>query len=126
MGRARADIPGGGAHQLYRAEQRFLGLPCQTRAFVCHDDPPAGRAAQWQTTVAGQRGSMVPVRRGISEAPFEAMRQARDAALELPTPILRAIQVSLRADQPPPPDANRASHLRVPLNMPGAKPPGIA
>jgi len=45
------------------------------------------------------------------------MRKARDATLEVPTLILPAIQVNVRAGQLPPPDDNGVSYLRIPLNV---------
>ena len=60
VGTARADFPGGDAHTLYRSMRRLLELPPQTRMFVCHDYPPEGREAQWETTVAEQRAQQHP------------------------------------------------------------------
>jgi len=116
VGSARADFPGGDAATLYRSMRRILELPPETRLFVCHDYPPPGRAARWETTVAEQRANNIHVRDGISEAQFVAMRTARDATLEVPTLILPSIQVNVRAGQLPPPDDNGVSYLRIPLN----------
>ncbi|MBA4109760.1 MAG: MBL fold metallo-hydrolase [Leptothrix sp. (in: Bacteria)] len=116
VGSARADFPGGNAHTLYRSMRRLLELPPATQVFVCHDYPPNGRAPQWQTTVAEQRAHNIHVRDGISEAEFVAMRQARDATLEMPTLILPSIQVNVRGGQFPPADDNGITYLRIPLN----------
>jgi glyoxylase-like metal-dependent hydrolase (beta-lactamase superfamily II) len=121
VGSARADFPGGDAHTLYRSMRRILDLPGRTRIFVCHDYPPAGRSAQWETTVAEQRGSNIHVRDGITEEQFVALRRARDATLEVPTLILPSIQVNVRAGQLPPPDDNGVSYLRIPLNALGTQ-----
>lgn len=43
VGTARTDFPGGDAATLYRSIRRILELPGQTRIWVCHDYPPAGR-----------------------------------------------------------------------------------
>jgi glyoxylase-like metal-dependent hydrolase (beta-lactamase superfamily II) len=120
VGSARADFPGGDARVLYRSMRRLLALPPQTRIFVCHDYPPQGREARWETTVAEQRASNIHVRDGISEVEFVAMRKARDATLEVPTLILPSIQVNVRAGQLPPPDENGVSYLRIPLNALGS------
>jgi len=120
VGSARADFPGGDAHQLYRSMQRILSLPADTIVYVCHDYPPAGREAQWQTTVAEQRAHNIHARDGISEAEFVALRQARDATLEVPTLILPSIQVNVRAGQLPPAEDNGIAYLRIPLNALGA------
>ena len=116
VGSARADFPGGNAHQLYRSMRRLLDLPPQTTMYVCHDYPPPGRTPQWQTTVAEQRARNIHVRDGIGEDQFVAMRQARDATLEVPTLILPAIQVNVRAGQLPPADDNGVAYLRIPIN----------
>jgi len=120
VGSARADFPGGDAHQLYRSMQRILSLPADTVVYVCHDYPPPGREAQWQTTVAEQRAHNIHARDGIGEAEFVALRQARDASLEVPTLILPSIQVNVRAGQLPPADDNGIAYLRIPLNALGA------
>jgi glyoxylase-like metal-dependent hydrolase (beta-lactamase superfamily II) len=116
IGSARADFPGGEAHQLYRSMHRLLALPPETTMYVCHDYPPASRPARWQTTVAEQKALNIHVRDGITEDEFVAMRQARDATLEVPTLILPSIQVNVRAGQLPPAEENGVSYLRIPLN----------
>ncbi len=117
VGTARADFPGGDAHTLYRSMRRLLALPPVTRVFVCHDYPPQGREARWETTIAAQKASNIHVRDGISEEEFVAMRNARDATLEVPTLILPSIQVNVRAGQLPPADENGIAYLRIPLNV---------
>jgi glyoxylase-like metal-dependent hydrolase (beta-lactamase superfamily II) len=119
VGSARADFPGGDAATLYRSMRRILDLPPATRLFVCHDYPPPGRGAAWETTVAAQRANNIHVHDGVSEAEFVAMRTARDATLEVPTLILPSIQVNVRAGQLPPPDDNGVSYLRIPINALG-------
>lgn len=119
LGSARADFPGGDARVLYRSMRRLLELPPATRMFVCHDYPPPGREAKWETTVAEQRAHNIHVRDGIGEDEFVAMRQARDATLEVPTLILPSLQVNVRAGQLPPADDNGVAYLRIPLNALG-------
>ena len=116
VGSARADFPGGDAHQLYGSMRRLLALPPDTTMYVCHDYPPATREARWKTTVAEQKAHNIHVRDGIGEDEFVVMRQARDATLEVPTLILPSIQVNVRAGQLPPADKNGVSYLRIPLN----------
>lgn len=117
VGSARADFPGGNAHILYQSMRRILALPPQTRLFVCHDYPPDGRDARWETTVAEQRASNIHVHDGIDEDEFVAMRTARDATLEVPTLILPSVQVNVRGGQLPPPEADGVSYLKIPLNV---------
>ncbi|EJL88483.1 Zn-dependent hydrolase, glyoxylase [Polaromonas sp. CF318] len=122
VGTARADFPGGDAHQLYRSIRRLLALPRETAMFVCHDYPPETRQPAWETTVGEQRDKNVHVHDGVTEEAFVAMRTARDATLDVPTLILPSLQVNVRAGQLPPPDDNGVSYLRIPLNaLPGAK-----
>jgi len=116
VGTARADFPGGDAHQLYRSIQRILQLSEETVVYVCHDYPPESREPQWQTTVAAQRANNIHVKDGIGEDAFVAMRTARDATLEMPTLMLPAIQVNVRAGDMPPADDNGIAYLRIPLN----------
>ncbi|MBL0419026.1 MBL fold metallo-hydrolase [Ramlibacter sp. AW1] len=116
VGTARADFPGGDAHTLYRSIRRLLELPPGTRMFVCHDYPPAGREPVWETTVGEQRRSNIHVHEGVTEEAFVAMRNARDATLDVPMLILPSIQVNVRAGHLPPPDDNGVSYLRIPIN----------
>jgi glyoxylase-like metal-dependent hydrolase (beta-lactamase superfamily II) len=121
VGTARADFPGGNAHTLFRSASRILALAPQTRMFVCHDYPPPGRSAAWETTVAEQRAGNIHVRDGVSEAEFVKLREARDATLEVPTLILPSIQVNIRAGQLPPAEDDGVSYLKIPLNVLGRK-----
>ena len=116
VGTARCDFPGGDAHQLYQSIQRLLGLPADTRLYMCHDYPPAGREAAWQTTVAEQRRANIHVHDGVAEDDFVAMRTRRDATLSMPTLILPAIQVNIRAGHLPPPEDNGVRYLKIPLD----------
>jgi hypothetical protein len=56
------------------------------------------------------------VRNGISEEEFVAMRHARDATLGMPTLILPAVQVNMRAGQLPEPESNGTRYIKIPLN----------
>jgi glyoxylase-like metal-dependent hydrolase (beta-lactamase superfamily II) len=116
VGSARADFPGGDARKLYRSAHRLLALPGETRLFMCHDYPPKGREPRWETTVAEQRAANIHLRDGVSEDEFVAMRTARDRTLEMPTLILPAIQVNIRAGELPLPEENGRSYLKIPLN----------
>jgi glyoxylase-like metal-dependent hydrolase (beta-lactamase superfamily II) len=116
VGTARADFPGGDARTLYRSIRRLLGLPSETRLFMCHDYPPAAREPKWQTTVAEQRASNIHVHDGVNEDEFVAMRTARDRTLAMPTLILPAVQVNIRAGEMPPPESDGRSYLKIPVN----------
>ncbi len=116
VGSARCDFPGGCASDLYRSVQRLLALPPETRLFMCHDYPPAGRAPKWEVTVAEQRAANIHIRDGISEAEFVDMRTKRDATLQMPVLILPAIQVNLSAGHLPEEEDNGVRYLKIPLN----------
>jgi glyoxylase-like metal-dependent hydrolase (beta-lactamase superfamily II) len=117
VGSARADFPGGDARLLYRSMRRILALSPRTRVFVCHDYPPQGRAVRYETTVAEQRAHNIHVHDGVSEDAFVAMRTARDATLDVPTLILPALQVNVRAGRLPPAESDGVSYLKIPLNV---------
>ena len=116
VGTARCDFPGGNAHTLYQSIRRLLALPAETRLFMCHDYPPAGREPAWQTTVPDQRAHNIHVHDGVGEDDFVAMRTRRDATLEMPVLILPSVQVNIRAGDLPPKDDNGVAYLRIPLN----------
>ncbi len=116
-GTARCDFPGGDARQLYRSIRKIFDLPPQTRLFMCHDYKAPGRDEyRWETTVAEERAKNVHVRDGISEDEFVAMRQKRDATLGMPRLILPSVQVNMRAGDLPPPEANGARYLKLPVD----------
>lgn len=116
VGTARCDFPGGDAHRLYRSIRKLFDLPGDTRLFMCHDYPPEGRGPRWETTVHAQRTSNVQAHAGVTEEQFAAMRQQHDATLGMPTLMLPAVQVNIRAGAFPPADANGIRYLKIPLN----------
>jgi len=117
-GTARCDFPGGDAHALYRSIHRLFALPDATRLFMCHDYKTPGRAEhRCETTVAEERAHNVHAHAGIDEETFVAMRNARDATLEMPQLILPAVQVNMRAGHLPPAEENAVQYLKIPLNV---------
>ena len=116
-GTARCDFPGGDAVKLFRSIQRLFELPESTRVFVCHDYAPGGRAVACETTIGEQKRANIHVREGTSESEFVAMRQARDATLPVPTLLLPAVQVNIRAGELPPPEDNGVRYLRIPVDQ---------
>ncbi len=116
VGSARCDFPGGSARDLYRSIRRLLALPEATRLYLCHDYPPAGREARHETTVGEERALNVHVRDGVDEDAFVALRTRRDATLSMPTLILPAIQVNIRAGTLPPAEANGRRYLKIPID----------
>ncbi|MCZ8368916.1 MAG: MBL fold metallo-hydrolase [Porphyrobacter sp.] len=116
-GSARADFPGGDARTLFRSLRRILALPPETRLFMCHDYLPAGRSGYvWETTVAAQRAGNIHAHDGVTEDEFVAMREARDATLDMPRLILPSVQVNMRAGHLPPQDDNGVTYLKIPVN----------
>jgi glyoxylase-like metal-dependent hydrolase (beta-lactamase superfamily II) len=115
-GTARCDFPGGDARTLYRSIQRMFALPGETRVFVCHDYAPGGRAYACETTIAAQKSGNIHVRDGIGEDDFVAVRSARDATLAMPTLLLPAVQVNIRAGQLPEPEDNGVRYLKLPVD----------
>jgi len=115
-GTARCDFPGGDARTLYRSINKVLGLPPETRLYMCHDYQPGGREVQFVTTVAEQRERNIHVRDGIGEEEFVTMRTARDAKLDMPTLLLPSVQVNMRAGELPEPESNGIRYIKIPLN----------
>ena len=116
VGTARCDFPGGNAHQLFNSIHKLLAFPASVKLYVCHDYPPQGRDSQCQTTVGEQRKSNIHVHDGIDEATFVEMRTRRDAGLGMPTLLLPAIQVNVRAGNLPPAEGNGVVYLKIPIN----------
>ena len=117
-GTARADFPGGDAHQLYRSIKRLQALPPETRLFMCHDYKAPGRDQYaWETTVKEQREKNVHVKDGVTEEEFVAMRCKRDATLAAPRLLLPSIQVNIRAGKFPPKEANGVRYLVIPVTF---------
>jgi len=117
VGTARADFPGGDAHQLYHSIQKLLSLPPATKLLMCHDYPPSDRPVAWESTVAQQRAHNIHIHTGVSEDDFVAMRNRRDATLEIPTLLLPSIQINIRAGELPPPEENGVTYLKFPVNL---------
>jgi len=114
-GTARCDFPGGDARLLYQSIWRLYALPADTRLFVCHDYGPGGREVRCQTSVGEQRAANIHVRDGVTEAEFVALRNGRDATLDVPRLLYPSIQVNVRAGAWPPPEGNGRRYLKIPL-----------
>lgn len=117
VGTARCDFPGGDARQLYAAMHKLLAFPAETQLYVCHDYPPESRKAKGLTTVEEQRAGNIHAHAGVDEAAFVAMRTKRDAGLGMPTLLLPAIQVNVRAGNMPPAEGNGVVYLKIPFNQ---------
>lgn len=116
FGTARADFPGGSAHQLWHSIQAILALPDDTRLFTGHDYMPDGREPQWESTVREQRQNNKHRLGESSEAEYVALRQQRDHELPMPKLILHALQVNVRGGRLPEPEDNGKRYLKIPLD----------
>ena len=117
FGTARCDFPGGDARTLYRSIQKIFALPDETRLFMCHDYKAPGRDAYaWESTVAEERASNIHVGGGVDEDSFVAMRERRDATLDMPNLILPSVQVNMRAGELPPAEDNGVHYLKIPFD----------
>ncbi|MDF1780013.1 MAG: MBL fold metallo-hydrolase [Alcanivoracaceae bacterium] len=117
VGTARCDFPGGDAATLYQSVKKLLALPNETRVFVCHDYPGDRREHKYETSVAAQREHNIHVHDGVGEQEFVAMREARDATLDMPRLILPSVQVNVRGGQMPPAEDNGTVYLKLPINV---------
>ena len=117
FGTARCDFPGGDAGLLYDSIQTLFELPDATRLYMCHDYPPDGRPLRYEVSVAEQKADNIHVKRGTTKADFVAMRERRDATLDLPKLLLPAIQVNIRAGNLPAEEDNRVAYLKIPLDL---------
>lgn len=116
-GTARCDFPGGSAEQLFDSIQRIYALPETTRLFMCHDYQPGGREMRFVTTVAEEKRSNVQLSQRTTKEEYSRFRKNRDAELEMPTLILSAVQINIRAGELPEPDVNGTTYLKIPLNL---------
>jgi len=116
-GTARCDFPGGDAHLLWQSSRRLFELPDDTRLFMCHDYAPGGREIRNETTVGEQRRSNIHVGADRTEQEFVRLRTERDARLGMPSLILPAVQVNIRAGEAPPAEHNGVSYLKIPLDQ---------
>jgi len=115
VGTARADFPGGDARTLFQSISRVLSLPDETRLFMCHDYPDS-RDVDCETSVAEEKKHNIHVHEGTAEDDFVAMREKRDATLDMPRLILPSLQVNMRAGHMPPEEDNGRVFLKLPIN----------
>lgn len=117
FGTARCDFPGGDARLLYRSIQKVLALSPETRLFLCHDYlTPEREEYRYETSVAEQRAHNVHVHEGIGEDEFVEMRTQRDATLDMPSLIIPAVQINMRAGHLPAAEENGQVYLKVPVD----------
>ncbi|MCY0963594.1 MBL fold metallo-hydrolase [Parathalassolituus penaei] len=117
VGSARCDFPGGDAGTLYDSVQRLLALGDEVMMHLCHDYPATSRELISQVSVGAQRSTNIHIRDGVSREDFVALREKRDAGLEMPRLIFPSLQVNIRAGALPEPEDNGISYLKMPLNQ---------
>ena len=115
-GTARCDFPGGDPSQLYDSIQKIYRLPECTQLFLCHDYPAEGDKPVSMVPLTASMEHNVHVNSSTSREAFVAMRTERDRHLHLPRLIMPSLQVNMRAGEPPEPDSNGVSYLRIPFN----------
>lgn len=119
IGVGRCDFPRGSPDALYESvTTKLYTLPPQTRVFVGHDYPPAGRAWRASTTIGAAREANVQLKASHTKDDFVARRSARDRTLSAPRLLFPSLQVNMAAGELPPPESNGKRYLRTPLNGP--------
>ena len=117
-GTARADFPGGDAHQLYASIHRILQLDPDTRLFMCHDYGTDTRTEfAHETSVRDQREANVHIHDGIDEENFVEFRRSRDKQLAAPRLLYPSVQFNMRAGAFPAPEENGQSYFKIPVRM---------
>lgn len=116
FGTARCDFPGGDAGLLYDSIRKLLGLPGETRLFMCHDYMPGGRELRWECSVGEQRADNIHVNESVSKDDFTTMRLERDATLDLPALIVPSIQVNIRGGHMPDAEDNGIAYIKTPID----------
>lgn len=116
-GTARCDFPKGSAAQLFDSVQKLYQLADNTRVFLCHDYLPKTRQQyQCETSIAQQKAENIHLHIGIAKDEFIALREQRDAGLNMPKLIIPAIQINMDAGKLPKAESNGIRYLKVPLN----------
>ena len=115
-GTGRCDFPGGDAALLYESIRRLLSLPGDTKLFMCHDYRPGGRELRWVCTVDEQRDGNIHAGEAVTKPEFVAMRNERDAGLDLPALIVPSIQVNIRAGHLPVAENNKIAYIKTPID----------
>lgn len=118
FGTARCDFPGGDAVALYNSIQKILSHPKQTKLYMCHDYKSATRNEYaWETTVEQQSADNIHIGKGVDEAAFVALRNARDSKLSAPELLLPSIQVNINAGHLPKSEDNGVSYIKIPIKL---------
>lgn len=113
LGTGRCDFPGGSAVKLYQSvHEKLFKLPEDTKVYVGHDYPPAGREVQFQTTIGEQKKKNVHLSERTSLADYVQFRETRDKTLKAPKLITPSLTLNLNAGVLPQPDARGEYYLK--------------
>lgn len=115
VGTGRCDFPGGSAADSYDSSRKLFALPDDTRLFVGHDYPTAGRGPACLTTVGEQKKMNTRVNEGVTREEYIARRENDDRGKAVPKLLLPAIQVNLRAGGFGNP-VNGVQYVRIPID----------
>ncbi|MGE0403540.1 MAG: MBL fold metallo-hydrolase [Kofleriaceae bacterium] len=114
-GTGRCDFPRGSAEAMYDSIQKLYALPDATRVYPGHDYQPNGREVKWMTTIGASKANNPQLSARTTREEFVSARQARDKMLAAPRLLYPSVQVNIDAGRMPPPRANGARYLVVPL-----------
>lgn len=117
VGTARCDFPGGNATTLYHSIQRILALPADTRIYLCHDYPEAGRQVTCLVSIAEQKANNIHVSEDKTEQEFIRFRTERDNQLAVPNLLYPSVQVNIAAGKFPEPEKNQEIYLKTPVRF---------
>ncbi|MCU0697065.1 MAG: MBL fold metallo-hydrolase [Myxococcaceae bacterium] len=116
VGVGRCDFPKGDAAALYDSvTTKLFSLPDETRLFVGHDYPPAGRSWRAMTTVGSAKRSNAQLTAVMAKATFVDRRTARDRTLAPPRLLFPSVQVNINGGHLPAAQANGRRYLVTPL-----------
>lgn len=116
-GTARADFPGGSTEALWNSLQEILALSGGTRLFIGHDYGAEDRdEPEWEATVDRHRAENIHVGRNTDKAEYIALREERDATLDLPERMLAVLQVNLRGGRLPDAESDGGHYLKLPVD----------
>jgi len=118
IGTGRCDFPRGSAEELYRSvHDKLYRLPDETRVFVGHDYPPAGRPLRYETTIGASKRHNLQLREDTTAEQYVSFRKQRDQGLSPPRLLFPSIQVNVDAGRLPRPHGNGLRYLQIPLNL---------
>lgn len=118
-GTARCDFHRGDAAELFKSIDRILDRADDADLFLCHDyGGDGGRSPCWHSKVGAQRLSNIHISKVADEEEFVALRQERDATLDVPELMFQALPVNIRAGELPPESSHGRVMLSIPLNVP--------